>query len=1099
MPGDGPLTSVSATTGSLPSWASLSYNPTSGVVTISGTPNSAAATSFTLTASNRYGSAAQALSITITGTVSTFLNHFDSPTGAFADSSSNNYALTSNGVTQWAQFSKLGTGCAKFTSSSVYAQNNAAFRFSGNFTIEGFFFQFNTVNNQAIFSTDSSINSDSSNAFSFRVLSGNTINIYGNGGSLNLSSNTTHSLNTWNHFAIVRNSGTLYLYLNGNVVGSVANSTNFSNGQCYIGAGAGNYAGYYFNGYFDEFRVSNIARTISVPTSEYTADTNTVLLLHFNQNILDSSNSPITLTNNNVELTAAPKFGTACAKFNGSSYLSCGSSQPGLMLTGAFTVECWLFITSQSSNGIFIFGTSGAGGNEFYLATGTSGQAIVNGGAFVAITSANNVILLNTWNHLAVTRNASNLITLWVNGTNVGTVSTSASFNTGTLYIGWDGSNYNNWTNGYIDCFRVVNNSAIYTSGFTPSASALTAITGTTLLVQFDSLNNDVASNIPLTYYGNRYSAYFNGSNAYLSGLTNNSVLQIGVSDFTFEAWVYNQNTPQVQNSYWFGGAGNNDGLGIAIIQSNNYASVAIGTYGYLTTTTVVPQNQWTHYAVTRHSGTVTIWINGTSANTLSYPGSLNFTSQNMIGARNDLASPCYWRGYISELRISKGIARYTSNFTPPTTMFATDAYTAVLLHFWNNATDSSLNNLSITNNNTSFSTNNCPALSGPPKLDSVMSGYFNSSYITGPSNNAAFKFSGAFTIETWIYPTSQNQMAFDTSNGSNWNSLALYLENTNPPSFGVRTGSGNNTSILESGSTKMSLNTWHHFVVCRSGTTMSMYLDGNLVVSATNSQNFSDGCLNIGRQNTAQYYFSGYMSEFRISNISRYSGSTYTVPTTLFVPDTNTTCLVHFRNNVSDYSTNGLVMTNSSVTFNNNIVPALTDPNTAFGNASAYFDGATSYIKGMIGPWTQFSGNFTIDGWFNLLKMGAPSYFIFTTSTANNTSSISVGITNSWPNVTLQLYYNGSWAITSSSVIVPGIWYHFAVTRNGNTVTLYQNGIAIGSTTISNNLSDGNLVIGNSYGYANTFPGFIDEVRILNGTAAWNSNFIPPIAPYSY
>ena len=65
VPSDGPLTSVTTAVGSLPSWAGLTFNPSTGVITISGTPNSSSTTSFTLRATNRYGHADQALSITV--------------------------------------------------------------------------------------------------------------------------------------------------------------------------------------------------------------------------------------------------------------------------------------------------------------------------------------------------------------------------------------------------------------------------------------------------------------------------------------------------------------------------------------------------------------------------------------------------------------------------------------------------------------------------------------------------------------------------------------------------------------------------------------------------------------------------------------------------------------------------------------------------------------------------------------------------------------------------------------------------------------------------------------------------------------------------
>ncbi len=80
-----------------------------------------------------------------------------------------------------------------------------------------------------------------------------------------------------------------------------------------------------------------------------------------------------------------------------------------------------------------------------------------------------------------------------------------------------------------------------------------------------------------------------------------------------------------------------------------------------------IAYNQWVHFAVVRNSGTMNLYINGTSVDSISATASLNGVGSNLIvGAPGDnLADGMH--GYLEDFRITKGLARYTANFTPPT------------------------------------------------------------------------------------------------------------------------------------------------------------------------------------------------------------------------------------------------------------------------------------------------------------------------------------------------------------------------------------------------------------------------------------------------
>jgi hypothetical protein len=108
------------------------------------------------------------------------------------------------------------------------------------------------------------------------------------------------SLNTWNHIAWVRSSGTITVWVNGQNAGNFANSTTMdSTASPNVGIGgypndAGNNFG---SGFLDELRISNVARytaAFTPSTTPFQNDANTLLLLH-----MDGTNASTVFTDDN--------------------------------------------------------------------------------------------------------------------------------------------------------------------------------------------------------------------------------------------------------------------------------------------------------------------------------------------------------------------------------------------------------------------------------------------------------------------------------------------------------------------------------------------------------------------------------------------------------------------------------------------------------------------------------------------------------------------------------------------------------------------------------------------------------------------------------
>ena len=89
---------------------------------------------------------------------------------------------------------------------------------------------------------------------------------------------------------------------------------------------------------------------------------------------------------------------------------------------------------------------------------------------------------------------------------------------------------------------------------------------------------------------------------------------------------------------------------------------------------TELPQNQWYHFALVRSGSTIKLYINGTADSTTRSDSGTYLMGQSSTltigadGAGND------FRGYINDLRITNGLARYTTNFTPPTSAHLTSS-----------------------------------------------------------------------------------------------------------------------------------------------------------------------------------------------------------------------------------------------------------------------------------------------------------------------------------------------------------------------------------------------------------------------------------------
>lgn len=186
-------------------------------------------------------------------------------------------------------------------------------------------------------------------------------------------------------------------------------------------------------------------------------------------------------------------------------------------------------------------------------------------------------------------------------------------------------------------------------------------------------------------------SAYFDGSNDHID-VAKSSDFDFGTAAWTVEMWVYWENGTNTYEHIWAWGH-NPTGyhLDSVHIVATDTQKLEVLQYSYPennsggpntnlnTSNNTFLQDQWNHLAVVYDGTNLKIYVNGTQiATTAVSLTSIDYSSQSSrmtIGARyfpalGGTGYDSHFKGYIDEFRISKGIARYTSNFDPPTKQF---------------------------------------------------------------------------------------------------------------------------------------------------------------------------------------------------------------------------------------------------------------------------------------------------------------------------------------------------------------------------------------------------------------------------------------------
>jgi hypothetical protein len=309
-----------------------------------------------------------------------------------------------------------------------------------------------------------------------------------------------------------------------------------------------------------------------------------------------------------------------------------------------------------------------------YQNPSAGGFAVYANDSWFMTPSSNKALQVKTWYHAAITYDGTNL-RLFVNGSLQNTEAFSTNLTNADLRIGNDG-----WWRmglGKVSDVRYTRGSAVYTSSFTPPTAPLSS-TGTELHIKgTDASIIDKSQGANLKLVGNTTgsttqakfastkSMYFDASGDYIS-ISDDEAYGFGTGDWTIETWLYCTKTGGFNAIFDTRvGAGTETGsFGLGMYNTGRVQMFSGGIFYYPTDT--LSFNTWQHLAIVKNSGTTTMYFNGTAASS-TYSDSRNYGSSQPVQIGKDDTTSNYFGGYMQDFRITKGLARYTANFTPPT------------------------------------------------------------------------------------------------------------------------------------------------------------------------------------------------------------------------------------------------------------------------------------------------------------------------------------------------------------------------------------------------------------------------------------------------
>ena len=569
----------------------------------------------------------------------------------------------------------------------------------------------------------------------------------------------------------------------------------------------------------------------------------------------------------------------------------------------------------------------------------------------------------------------------------------------------------------------------------------------------------------------------FDGSGDYLSIPASNDLNLDG--DFTIEAWV------KVDDLGWsstrrtlfansIGWTTNHAAISLMNSASSNEENTIIlynntSTIADSSPVRVEPSDGWTHIAITRSGSTIKIFKNGVQAgSTATYSGEFKFgTGETWIGAitMSTGSTPETYDGKISNLRVIKGTALYTSNFTAPTAELTSVANTKLLC-----CNNSVMKTATVTPEE--IAVHGDPYSSGGPFTASdgeggmIWSKGRNSSidFVLMDSERGIDKL--MFTNGTWSQEAAAANDKANTFRSFDNNGYTIgttgYLNQSGIDynSWTWRKQKGFFDIVTYSGDSTSSRDIAHN-LGCIPGVIILKRLD-------------VDGGWQVYHRDLPDTSNSAWSKILRLDT-DAIQQDAYCLGSNSY----HTSSTFRIGNDNSINTSGGLYV---AYLFAGGESTAATARSVAFNGSSDYLSLAST------SDFAFGTGDFTLEAWAKPNNYTSAQY-IFSLGDGDN---FSCGITNNeW------FYYSHSTGIKYGGRPLVKQWTHFAVSRSSGTSKLFINGVLKQTWSDSVNFSDSSAAIGRHKASANYhWNGNLSNVRVVKGTGVYTSSFRPPTKP---
>ena len=621
------------------------------------------------------------------------------------------------------------------------------------------------------------------------------------------------------------------------------------------------------------------------------------------------------------------------------------------------------------------------------------------------------------------------------------------------------------------------------------------------------------------------WSAHYTGTG---TSITSGLHTQIKTEELTIECWIFPTETTSAGQTLL--------GCMPSIVADNRLAVSLSGSYGksvnftYTTnsstnagvgSTAQFTLNEWNYISVsTTPNGNCFIGVNGT----VEQFQNLNFANQ--TGSQGSgwgiggSQSPydTYYRGYISNLRVSKTALR-TSNYDVPAAPLppsdVSNPFDLQLLTYQSN-------NNRVNGGSVVLSTpGNKVVPFGPYNYTLTSENKHGSAFFAGDyltvQNATPLDLSGTtWTIDGWIYPWGDY---------SRYNTiLAKRIGSTSTTAWEVylRTGSGvlsyYNGTNYESSVTPDAF-AWNHFAAVYDGLNINLYLNGTRVLQTTVTNSEVDTPIYIGSFPSYGEYFTGNISNFRIVKGQQlYTGTSYTVPSspTTEIPD-QTSLLLNFENySIYDDTATTDISTSGTVVANVDMSDTATGAGSILCCAEASTYGYSSYLR--IRGSVDETYEFTWETWYKNLDSTNSINQLISNSVEDTGYGTDVNGFGVIPGYGFCYYsiknnWTGYGAIYTGYTPPYNEWHHLAVSRDSsNNWRFFVDGVLYSNTIQTTNwngyyvrpsyddwptlktfyLANMRLYNGNGGYYYNDSKFKIEKLRVTRG-CRYTSNFTVP------